>query len=253
MEFFIYCFFGWCIESAIVSVEKRKFVNRGFLRLPMLPIYGSGAMIILVTTYYFYEEGKPMLVYITGLVSATVLEYITAVIMENIFKTRYWNYEDKKWNFQGRICVESSLFWGFLSLLLMYVINPPVETVCERLSFRGAVITDSVVSLVFIADVIISFKAAFDINKLLEAMTRAREQAAELRIKLEQAEIQGLGEAELKAAELKVRLEEATERYKDDLRKLGAFQKNMLHANPDAISMRFNDALSELKERLKIK
>lgn len=78
--FFIYSFLGWCIESAIVSFNKRKLTNRGFLKGPMLPLYGSGAVIMLLST--LWAKDNYVLVYICGTIGATALEYVTGVLME---------------------------------------------------------------------------------------------------------------------------------------------------------------------------
>ena len=70
--FFIYSFLGWCIESTIVSVSKRKLTNRGFLKGPMLPLYGFGALTIIISTLMVADNA--VLVYICGMIAATALE-----------------------------------------------------------------------------------------------------------------------------------------------------------------------------------
>lgn len=99
--FYIYCFVGWCIESTIVSVDSRKFVNRGFVRGPVLPIYGFGAIVILFVTIPVKES--PVLVYVLGAIGTTILEYITGWLMERMFKMKYWDYSDCKFNLKGYI------------------------------------------------------------------------------------------------------------------------------------------------------
>ena len=105
--FYFYCFVGWCIESAYVSVRTRKLTNRGFMRGPFLPLYGSGAIMMLVVSMPFQDN--ILMVYAAGCVGATVLEYVTGVIMEALFKVRYWDYTKNKFNFQGHICLGTSL------------------------------------------------------------------------------------------------------------------------------------------------
>ena len=46
--FYIYCVFGWCFESTYVSIRTGHPVNRGFMQAPFLPLYGSGAILLLV-------------------------------------------------------------------------------------------------------------------------------------------------------------------------------------------------------------
>ena len=114
--FYLYCFMGWCVESTYVSVRKRHLTNRGFLRGPFLPIYGSGAMMMLVASMPF--RNSIVLTYISGCIGATILEYVTGVAMEKLFKVRYWDYSQKKFNFQGHICLGTTLSWGLLRIFL---------------------------------------------------------------------------------------------------------------------------------------
>ena len=126
LVFYIYCFFGWCFESTYVSVFcLHRWVNRGFLTGPALPLYGSGALVILLATSPV--RGSVWLTGLVGMAACTLLEYVTGVAMEAIFKVRYWDYSDKRFNFQGHICLQSSLAWGVLSVLVVNVIHPPIQ------------------------------------------------------------------------------------------------------------------------------
>ncbi len=119
--FFIYSFLGWCFETALVSIEEKRFVNRGFIRSPFLPIYGFGAITMIVSGTPVIKD--PVLVFIFGAVSATILEFVTGWLLEVIFKTRYWDYSDTLYNFKGRICAEATLMWGFMTLLVNYKVH----------------------------------------------------------------------------------------------------------------------------------
>ena len=99
--FYIYCFCGWVFESAVVSVQQKRPVNRGFLRGPMLPIYGFGATIMLHVSLPL--AGHPVQIYFAGMVVATAFEYVVGVVMEAIFKVKYWDYSEHRFQFQGRI------------------------------------------------------------------------------------------------------------------------------------------------------
>ena len=125
--FFIYCFLGWVWECCYVSVRKRKWVNRGFLHGPFLPIYGSGAIVILISTIAV-KDIVP-LVFLFGMVSSTILEFCTGCCMEKLFGVRYWDYSNLPLNFKGHICFFISLAWGAFSILLVCVIHKPIEAV----------------------------------------------------------------------------------------------------------------------------
>lgn len=82
--FFFYCFCGWVWESCYVSICQSRWVNRGFLNGPLLPIYGFGAIIILFAT--LPVEDNLYLVWLFGMLAATALEYVTGAAMEALFK-----------------------------------------------------------------------------------------------------------------------------------------------------------------------
>lgn len=91
--FFLYSFCGWCWEVFLYLVKERRFVNRGFLFGPILPIYGFGAVGILLTCVPV--EGNMALVALVGTIAASLLEYVTGFLMESIFHVRYWDYSQR--------------------------------------------------------------------------------------------------------------------------------------------------------------
>ena len=182
LVFYLYCVLGWCFESTVVSVEQRRWVNRGFLRGPMLPIYGFGAVILLHVSLPL--QGHPVWSYLACMTAATVFEYIVGVVMEKIFKVKYWDYSKQRFQFQGYICLRSSLCWGFLGLILTGVIHPPINALVVGLPFIGLIIIDVLFSAAFVSDVVVSVRSALDLAKVLVELDRLREQGAELRKQL---------------------------------------------------------------------
>ena len=135
--FYVYCFLGWIFESTYVSLKQKRLVNRGFLRLPMLPLYGSGAVMMLWVSLPV-RDSLP-LVYISGFIAATALEYVTGAVMERLFKVRYWDYSSQPFQLHGYICLSSmsrspALCLRFLRLSCSSVISssaffsPPMLT-----------------------------------------------------------------------------------------------------------------------------
>lgn len=245
--FYIYCFVGWCIESTIVSIEKRKFVNRGFLRSPFLPIYGFGAIVILFVSLPVRKS--PVMVYICGMVGTTVLEYFTGWLMETTLKMRYWDYSGQKFNIKGRICITSSLFWGLLSLFLTYVLHSPVEYfVTKGLNFTGVVTVDIIISCIFVSDTVYAFKTALDINKILEKVTAIRKEISANTEQLEKMVAEKIEDSET-INNLKIRIEELKAELSGTKQKLGFFKTDFIKAHPTAKS-KFNEALVELREAI---
>jgi uncharacterized membrane protein len=171
--FFFYSFCGWVWESCYVSIRKRQWVNRGFLYGPLLPIYGSGAILVLFVT--LPVEDHLFLVWLLGMIAATVLEYVTGAVMERLFKVRYWDYSNQKFNLNGHICLICSIAWGFFSILLVRCIHPPIGRLLTRVP---DFLVDPLALLLTIAgtvDTVKSFQAAMDLRETLTRLTEENE------------------------------------------------------------------------------
>ena len=157
--FYFYCFLGWLWETCYVSVLKAKWVNRGFMRGPFLPIYGSGAIVVLIFTLPFRTNAG--LVFVVGMTSATLLEYFTGAAMEKMFHVRYWDYSKQRLNLNGHICVTSSLAWGCFSVILTLYGHTPVERFVLNMN------TNVLEVLVFVLTVYISIDMAESIREAI--------------------------------------------------------------------------------------
>ena len=183
LVFYLYCMLGWCFESTVVSVGQRRLVNRGFLRGPMLPIYGFGAVILLHVSLPLKQH--PVWLYLASMIAATVFEYIVGVVMEKIFKVKYWDYSKQPFNLNGYICLTSSLAWGAFSILLVRFLHPPVEDLVLRLP---AFLVDPLAFLLTIAvtvDAVRSFQAAMDLREVLTRLTEENEDLRRLAKRVE--------------------------------------------------------------------
>lgn len=242
--FYLYCVLGWCFETAVVSVQQRHFVNRGFLRGPMLPIYGFGATMLLHVSLPLYN--RPVELFIASMIAATIFEYIVGVLMEKLFKVKYWDYSAHRFQFQGRICLQSSLCWGFLGLILARVIHPPVEAIVVWLPFPALIAVDILWSAAFLSDVAVSVRTALDLARMLEELDRLREQGAELRQQLSETAL-------VRLTRLSYRVDEARGEWSekvDDARE--QFTERMDGAR-EQFSERVGDAreqLSDAKEQI---
>ena len=283
--FYIYCFLGWCFESAYVSIKKRKLINRGFMRGPFLPLYGSGAVMMLVVSMPFADN--IVLTYLAGCVGATALEYITGVTMEALFKVRYWDYSGKPFNFQGQICLGSTVTWGFFTVLMTRVLHYPIDRFVCGIPARLLNYLTAFLTVYIVMDFTLSFKAALDLRDILVKLQKVREEMERMQRRLdvliafnteekEQKKLEReLSLAEL-SAEIKQRfagLKEAVRlkpsAYGDSVREeiaelrgrfsnysdsqesyrkmLDFYKRDMIRNNPTMASGRFRDALNELK------
>ena len=244
--FYIYCFFGWCFESAYVSIKEKHFVNRGFLRLPMLPIYGSGALAILVVT--IPVRTNLVFVYVLGTLSATLLELVTGAAMEAIFKMRYWDYSDQKFNYKGYICLSSSIAWGFLAILLTEFIHKPIEQFVLNVNVALKWSLLGVITVLFVSDLVGSVKAAWDLRKLLEQLEKLKEKTEELEQKLEQQK-EKIAES---VAEQKEKLAESVAEQKERIAESVAEQKEKLAESVAEQKEKIAESVAEQKEKLAV-
>ena len=159
--FFIYSILGWIVESIYSSILEKKLVDRGFLIGPYCPIYGTGAIIgILYLTQY---KSNPLTVFILGIVISCIIEYVTSYLMEKLFKARWWDYSNYKYNLNGRICGRNALLFGICSLLIIFITEPPIELIVSRLNNHNLQLISIVSFIIFLTDIIISYNI---INKL---------------------------------------------------------------------------------------
>lgn len=127
--FFFYSFIGWFFESCYCSIRPKKWVNRGFLRGPICPIYGTGGLVMMIcllplrhiTESLYLNE---LLIFIAGAILCDIVEFMTSYIMEKLFNARWWDYSNKKFNIQGRICLTHTFYWGTCSCLFVFILEP---------------------------------------------------------------------------------------------------------------------------------
>lgn len=180
--FYIYCFFGWIFESTYVSVKKGHFVNRGFLRLPMLPIYGTGAVMMLWVSLPVRDS--LLLVYTSGAIAATILEYVTGWGMERLFKVKYWDYSNQRFQVNGYICLSSTIAWGFLTVLLTEILHPPIARYVLGIPLGVLLVCVGGITVLFVLDAVRSVKEALDLAKVLDAMTNMRAELDDLQVQM---------------------------------------------------------------------
>ncbi len=178
--FYIYCFLGWCFESIYVSYKEKRWVNRGFMKGPFLPIYGTGAVCILFFTIPLMKSYFS--VYFISVVVATLLELVVGFLMERTFKVKYWDYSNNFCNYKGYICLKSSITWGVMGLLITYVINEPFAKFINSLNTYVIIIIDLLISIVFVLDLVNSFKAAYNLSKIINLNNKLMNELNEIKI-----------------------------------------------------------------------
>lgn len=181
--FFMYSCVGWVIESIYCSVAAKKWVNRGFLTGPLCPIYGTGAVVLMVLVNPFKEYlharlpggfGYGLLAFAAvvaaGMVLCDIVEFITSVILEKLFHARWWDYSDKFLNIQGRICLMHTCYWGIATAAFLYIVHPLVDSVGQKIPARAVYLSLLIILAVFAVDLFNAVKNAMDVRKLMDRM-----------------------------------------------------------------------------------
>ena len=213
--FFIIAFIGWIYESCFVSVKNHKLTNRGFLNGPIIPIYGAGGTAIMLATNPFKED--LVLVFLSGMIVASVLEFVTSWLMEKLFHAKWWDYSDWKPNLQGRICLWASLFWGVLSVTMQLFIKPALDKLIGRIPLKEGSIAAYIIFTVFAADTVYTIICTVQFDKKI-------------------AELRKMGD------QLRVELKD---RYIESANRFSFVEKRLVNAFPD---LKFTNVDDELKE-----
>lgn len=258
--FYFYCICGWIFESTYVSLSNRKWINRGFMKGPWLPLYGSGAVVILLVTLPFQQY--PVAVYFAGAITATILEYFTGVVMLKLFKVRYWDYSHRKIQFQGHICLVSTIAWGFLSLLMVYVVHKPVVKLVNSWNQEVVSIITFIITICMVYDFTNAFREAMDLRSLIiqaeDLKKRLEDMLAEQRDKINESIEESrnqIGEYRKEAQsrrreqwmETIAEIEAARERLRQNMEK---HSKRLLLHNPGSGFKGLEEETAEIRRRL---
>lgn len=216
--FIVYSFLGWIMESIFRSFCERKVINTGFLIGPVCPIYGAGAIIMIASMNWLH--GKIIEIFLVSVVLLTFWEYIVGVFLEKAFKTKYWDYSDHKFNFQGRICLTNSIYWGLLGVGFINIIHPFVWGVIEKIDITifswiiyislGIIILDTIISIIKVKNIKVDLKKVEDIGneikeKLNEIKEITKEKSSE-KIKMKENMQKVVDELKIKQARMSKRL-----------------------------------------------
>ena len=160
--FILYSILGWFMEVVIVSSKKRKITARGFLIGPWCPIYGFGALFITLLLRKYYND--PVALFVMSFLMGTILEYVTSYLMEKLFHARWWDYSNHKFQINGRVSLTTSLGFGALGVILVYILNPFFLRIIKNIPPIVFTIIMIIVLLIFITDVITSYKIISNIK-----------------------------------------------------------------------------------------
>jgi len=188
MLFIIYAFLGWTMECTLGLIQKRKFVNRGFLIGPYCPIYGVG--VVSVTLLLSRFSNNIILLFILSTILCGVLEYFTGYIMEKLFNARWWDYSDSKFNINGRVCLDTLIPFGIICVLVISFANPWILSKLYLIPENVLHYIVATLFVIYLLDTCISFKIILNFKNITkqakdntEEISKKVREAAEIAIK----------------------------------------------------------------------
>lgn len=163
--FALYSMLGWLVESIYMSFCNRKITNRGFGKGPFCPIYGVGAMgaFFLFTPF----KGRYLLIYVSGCIVATIFEYIVGRLMIHFLGELWWDYNEKPFNFQGIICLESTLAWGIYALIIVHILHGRIGKLIDQVDKRMGILMLFVLYFLVFIDYMVQLSHIFGWPKIV--------------------------------------------------------------------------------------
>ena len=216
--FFIFSFIGWLVEVLEGLINKRGFINRGFLVGPICPIYGIGSLLITFLLKKYTND--PIALFIMAIVVCGVLEYFTSYIMEKLFHARWWDYSGYKYNINGRVCLNTIIPFGILGLLIMYVLNPVCIDLLNKLSELSLNLASIGFLIAIFIDFIVSTNVITHLAKTTIEVGKDLDNTEEITKKVKEILLQKSGlyrrvlDAYPKIQAIKVRVKEKQEKIK---------------------------------------
>ena len=267
--FFLYGFIGWGVEVVYAAIKTHKLVNRGFLCGPICPIYGFGmvGLVYSVSLIPMPDSGSmsAVAIFFIGMFLTTAIELVGGWALFKIYRIRWWDYSEMKFNLGGYICPQFSLLWGLGSVLMIKVVHPLLARGSNPMPFKVMLILDIVLFVLFAVDVAASTAAAIGLNKYLREIDELRARLRvtsdklttvlgtsamtadtildEQKLQLALAKLEGRENADALRAEVTVRVAELREKLAAaDHDFLGAHR--LLRAFPDMKSLNYADTLA---------
>ncbi len=168
--YFIYSIIGWFLEVGLAFYEHKKFVNRGFLIGPYCPIYGVGCLLLTILLSKYINE--PGVIFAFSIFICATLEYLTSYLMEKIFKLRWWDYSNMKFNINGRICLETLIPFGIIGVLVVKYISPFFINMINSINFNFLIIINIIILSILITDILISFNVVFNLKNVTRNLNK---------------------------------------------------------------------------------
>ncbi|MDD3903549.1 MAG: hypothetical protein WC136_01980 [Sphaerochaeta sp.] len=248
--FFLYSIIGYISEVIYCSFPLKRFVNRGFLHGPYLPIYGFGALIVL-SSFSGIKE-LPLLVFFLAMISTSVLEYLTSYLLETLFHAKLWDYSKNFGNIRGRVCLLNSTLFGIMGVVVLYGVHP---LVVNLVSMIPQVVLQPVSKVILVSLCVDTTSSVVRMTSFQKQLSEFKRKGKELEERIELIRVQGASASldalrakfDVEREEMKLRLEQTSRHF------LNAFP-SITSANEETrlqfelLRMNFRDYRDRLKK-----
>ncbi len=172
LVFFIFSILGYFSEIIYCYIMDGKIVNRGFLYGPYCPIYGVGAVFILFLLKDYLRD--PIVLFVFSMIICSAIEYIASYIMEKLFNNKWWDYSNKKYNINGRVCLFNSVLFGLGGLVSVYFLFPLINRFLKLINNTLLEYLAVIFLILFIIDLIITISQINKFNKQLAIINKIK-------------------------------------------------------------------------------
>lgn len=164
--FIFWAFIGWGIEVCYMTLETGEYQNRGFLNMPICPIYGFG--VIMVTVFFRPLSHTVVPLFLVTSLLCTTFELLVGLGMEKMFGARWWDYSHERFNFRGYICLKVSILWGLGCVIVIRLVQPAVEKIVDLIPVKLGLALIVLWSVLILIDLISSICAVNALNNRLK-------------------------------------------------------------------------------------
>lgn len=257
LYFMAYSLVGWLCETVYCSCLAGNFINRGFLNGPFCPVYGAGALAILWSMNGLARN--PVLIFIVGIFLTTGIEYLTGYLLETAFKTKWWDYSNKRYNIHGRVCLENSILFGLMSVVLILVIHPAFIRLAAGLPDMVVTWSTVLLAVYLAADLSLTLTTILKligrlekINTMMDAIKEKLDSSGWYNTVNIRERIEKLFEAGERIGESPLyqtiqNLRDGVKKIENDNRLL---QKRLIAAFPDLKSIKYPEYLNNIREQI---
>ena len=157
MVFVVGGIIGFLYEELFYRIDLGYFTKRGTTFGPWIPIYGFGAVLIILTTSRIKKY--PAVLFGVSVLVTGLLEFFTGLVLFRVFHVRLWDYNVEIWNWLnigGYVCLRSVMCFGVAALALQYLLHPLLAAFAERCESKRLMCVAGIPAIVFGVDILVS-------------------------------------------------------------------------------------------------